>query len=353
MAGTLDLIDSHKLIYHPRRVADWLEGKEIFPLYIEVGLIARCNHRCIFCAFDYLEYKGPFLSTDVLKSTLTDAALHGVKSVLFAGEGEPLLHHDISELITFTKSSGLDIALSTNGVLFNSRLAWECLESLSWIRFSLDAGTRGTYAKVHRCPEKDFETVLENINNVVRLKRVHSYNCSIGVQALLLPENLEEMISLGIMLKDMGVDYFTVKPFSKHPSSICDINLDYTNLLPLEEELSELNNDNFKVIFRTHTIKKLKEERPYKQCLGLPFITVIDSHGDVYTCNTFLGNKDFCYGNIYQNSFSEIWEGERRKEVVKMVAEMGVEKCREVCRLDEINRYLWKLKNPPEHVNFI
>jgi len=353
MARNLDLIDSHKLIYHPRRVADWLEGKEIFPLYIEVGLIARCNQRCIFCAFDYLEYKGPVLDKKVILNFLSDAHLYGVKSIMFAGEGEPLLHHDISELIISTKSSGLDIALSTNGVLFNSRLAQECLESLAWIRFSLDAGTRGTYAKVHRCPEKDFETVLENINNAVRVKRTHSYNCSIGVQALLLPENLNEIVSLGIMLKDMGVDYFTVKPFSKHPLSICDINLDYINLLSLEEELRKLNSDNFKVIFRTHTIKKLKEERPYKQCLGLPFMTVIDAHGDVYTCNTFLSNKDFCYGNICQNSFSEIWEGERRKEVVKMIAEVGVEKCREVCRLDEINRYLWKLKNPPEHVNFI
>lgn len=352
MAGDLR-IDSHKLIYHPRRVSQWLSGETIYPVCIEIGPIARCNHRCIYCAFDYLGYKGPLIDTNVLKRALADVAQHGVKSVVFAGEGEPLLHHEISELTIFAKSSGLDIALSTNGVLFNNGLARECLESLAWIRFSLDAGTRETYVRVHRCLEKDFETALENINNAVKVKRTHGYNCGIGVQALLLPENLEEMVSLGIMLKDIGVDYFTVKPFSKHPSSICDINFDYINSLPLGEELRRLNSDSFKVVFRAHTMEKLGEERPYKECLGLPFMTVIDSHGDVYTCNTFLGNKDFCYGNIYQNSFSEIWEGEQRKGVLKMVAEMGIEKCREVCRLDEMNRYLWELRNPPVQVNFI
>ena len=35
-------------------------------------------------------------------------------------------------------------------------------------------------------------------------------------------------------------------------------------------------------------------------------------------------------------------------------SKMDLEKnCRELCRLDEMNRYLSELKNPGEHVNFI
>jgi hypothetical protein len=32
---------------------------------------------------------------------------------------------------------------------------------------------------------------------------------------------------------------------------------------------------------------------------------------------------------------------------------LDVSRCRVNCRMDEINRYLWDLKSPPEHVNFI
>ena len=36
-----------------------------------------------------------------------------------------------------------------------------------------------------------------------------------------------------------------------------------------------------------------------------------------------------------------------------MMESFNINNCRKACRLDEINKYLWMLKNPPEHVNFI
>jgi hypothetical protein len=39
--------------------------------------------------------------------------------------------------------------------------------------------------------------------------------------------------------------------------------------------------------------------------------------------------------------------------VVERMHKDGTGSCRENCRLDSINRYLFSLKNPPEHVNFI
>ena len=45
-------VDSHKLIFHPERVADWVKGKTVYPINAEVGLAGACNHRCIFCAVD-------------------------------------------------------------------------------------------------------------------------------------------------------------------------------------------------------------------------------------------------------------------------------------------------------------
>ena len=47
-------IDSHKLIFHPRRVADWLGGSDITPIWAEYSLTNRCNCRCVFCYWPYL-----------------------------------------------------------------------------------------------------------------------------------------------------------------------------------------------------------------------------------------------------------------------------------------------------------
>jgi radical SAM protein with 4Fe4S-binding SPASM domain len=101
-------------------------------------------------------------------------------------------------------------------------------------------------------------------------------------------------------------------------------------------------------------MKLADEERGYDCCFGLPFWAYVSSDGGVWACSAFLGKEEFFYGNLYEETFSQIWEGQRRKSVLEMVdQDLDVSKCREVCRLDEINRYLWELRNPHPHVNFI
>ena len=48
-------IDSHKLIYHVDRVHAWQQGENVYPIYMEISPAGTCNHRCTFCALDYME----------------------------------------------------------------------------------------------------------------------------------------------------------------------------------------------------------------------------------------------------------------------------------------------------------
>jgi radical SAM protein with 4Fe4S-binding SPASM domain len=99
---------------------------------------------------------------------------------------------------------------------------------------------------------------------------------------------------------------------------------------------------------------KIQENKPYGCCLGLSFASLITASGDMYPCSIFFGKEDFVFGNIYKKSFKDIWEGKRRSRIMnKIYKKWDIRNCRKVCRLDEINRYLWELKNPPYHVNFI
>lgn len=350
------VIDSHKLMYHADRLCLWGAGKDIYPIYVEIAPCGVCNHRCIFCALDYLGYKPAFLEKNTLKRFLKDISGAGVKSIMFAGEGEPLLHKDISELVAYAKSQGLDVAITTNGVLLSKKLSSEILDSLSWLRISLNAGTPKAYSSIHRTSPEDFNKVIANIKDAVMIKKKKGYRCTIGVQMLLLNENYKEAPRLAQSLRKIGVDYLIIKPYSQHPLSKNRLKggLDYKHFLFLEEKLKEYEKDGFKIIFRKNTMLKIAEKKPYEKCLGLPFWAYLSSKGDLYACSAFLGDERFCYGNIYKDHFGKIWKSDKRKKIMKMMSgSWDIKDCREVCRLDQINRYLWDLKNPPRHVNFI
>lgn len=125
-------------------------------------------------------------------------------------------------------------------------------------------------------------------------------------------------------------------------------------MLELEQEVKELESPKFKVYFRAHSMKKLVCQRTYNHCWALPFMVYIDAKGNLWPCIVFMGKEELKYGNLKEKNFVEIWEGEHRKKIAAHFMGMDLEKnCRELCRLDEMNRYLDSLKHPGGHVNFI
>ncbi len=348
------LADSHKLIFHPGRVADWLHEKPIAPIYLEVAPSGGCNHRCIFCAFDYLSYHPVFLHTGHFDRFIREAAKKGLRSIMFGGEGEPLLHPHFSKLVRSASIAGLDIGVTTNGVLIPERIGGPVLPKLKFLRISLDAATPGTYATIHR--SDDFQRVLTGLEAIVAERNQTKSPCTIGIQFLLLDQNCRELIRAAKLARDLGADYFMVKPYSQHPNSThCLLTkIPKTPLSKLERDVEALETEKFRVYFREKAVRKASEGKPYKHCLGLPFAAYLSATGDLYACNTFLGDHRFLYGNIGRQGFSEIWFGENRKRILdRMENRWNLAHCRLNCRLDEINRYLDRLKNPPEHVNFI
>lgn len=349
-------IDSHKLNFHLDRLYQWQQGRDIYPIYIEVSLSGSCNNRCIFCAFDYLNYQPRFLDTGVIKKFISEASLQGVRSILYSGEGEPLLHKDAAEIVEFTKKKGIDPALTTNGALLKPEISRRVVKVLSWLRISLNAATPVTYSLVHGAPKENLNIIFNNLKEAVRIKRVNKYPCIIGAQFLLLKENYKEAPALAGIVKSIGLDYVIIKPYSQHPLSVNRLKktLDYKAFLKLADKLERISSSRFKVIFRKHTMSKILEKKPYAKCLGMPFWAHLTTDGDLYGCAAFIGDKRFCYGNIYKAGFRKIWEGSKRKQIMRMIThQWNIKNCREVCRLDEINRYLWELKHPPLHVNFI
>lgn len=358
-------IDSHKLIYHPERVVEWIEGyeswdnaKSVYPIYVEVSPIGICNHRCIFCAVDYMGYENKRLNKDIFCKRLTEMAALGVKSIMFAGEGEPTLWKPLPEILDHCTEAGVDTALTTNMVPFTDKNADAFLRNCSWIKTSVNAGTAETYSAVHQTRAEDFDRVMDNFKMCVEIRKEKGYRCTIGAQMILLPENAPESVILAEKLKAIGIDYLVIKPYSQHLLSITRRyeTINYRSYLELEKQLEAFNGDGFNLIFRIRTMSKLFESgRSYKCCYATPFFwAYIMSDGCVYGCSAFLGDERFNYGNIHEACFREIWEGGKRRANFKYIRnELSIGECRKNCRMDEVNRYLWRLKHPDQHTNFI
>ncbi len=326
-------LDTHKLMFHPERVGTWLKGEPIAPLLVEICPIGRCNHRCIFCAYNYTDYKGEALEYNQMIKTLTELGEMGVKAIDWDTEGEPLLHPKLPDFINYAKQCGIESAVETNGVFLTEKFMKECGRHITYIKVSVDAACNETHYKLHRGGVKDWEKIIENVKRAVALKT----GCVIGIQAVLLKENENEIGDLAKIAEAIGVDWFVVKPFSAHP-------FQDSSLVRMGDVNKILDIPN--VIVRKETFGRLFKERDYPACYGINFISNIDCYGNVTICNTLTRKDEYILGNIYKESFRDIWE--RRPRV------FAVEGCkREVCRMDKQNLYLWQLKNPPPHINFI
>ncbi len=361
-------IDSHKLIYHPQRVAqfldagdDWARAKSVYPLYVELSPVGACNHRCTFCAVDYIGYKPTRLALEVVERSLAEMGRQGVKSVMFAGEGEPMLHKDIHRMVVAAAQAGIDTSMTTNASVLSEAFVEQALPHMSWIKASVNAGTAETYAKIHQTKAADFDKVIANLKRLVDARRAHGYACVLGAQILLLPENAHEIEGLARLCRDeISLDYLVVKPYSQHSYSLTTQYQDvaYQQYQALGARLRELNTTNFSLVFRDNTMKKhdAGDASRYQRCNATPFFwAYVMATGAVYGCSAYLLDPRFEYGNLNDQSFTDIWEGERRRETLRYVRnELNIHQCRVNCRMDEVNRYLDRLiRQDVPHINFI
>lgn len=353
-----DRVTSHKLIFHPDRVGRWLSTGDDFPVNAEVAISGACNHRCVFCCVDYTKYKPVFLKRDLLESRLKEMHGNGLKSVLLAGNGEPLIHIEAGDIINDIKRAGLDVALSTNGVLFTRDKAEKCMESLSWIRFSVSAGTEETYQGIHRGKKGDLQRVFDNIEDAARLKRQKNLRTTLNVQIVMTPENMGEVVMLAKKVKSLGADRFIAKtigwiPHMENKMGCVNLKELYSNQDEISAELETLSDENFESVYRTDRLEHKSKVRGYSECFGATFHVAIDSNGDVVPCCNFLGIHEMSYGNINRQSFDEIWHGAQRKRILDRLSGTGLAMCPLDCKLAHVNDYLKSVKYPGEHVNFI
>lgn len=355
------LMDGHKLYWHLGRVNDWLSGKRIAPIHIDVGLSKGCNIRCQYC-FGVLQgnfYKKTsevFFPRDPLLRYMRDAGKVGVRSMALVGEGEPLLNPYVYEAVIEGSKAGVDMAIGTNGILFDTgKSGQEALEHLRWIRFNISAASEGAYKRIHA--SKDFSIAIEKIKFCVDQKKKRNLKLTIGLQMVLTPSNVGEVLPLAKLGKELGVDYLVVKQCSDTVESKLGIFDKLNEYESFSDRLKEAELESVKgynVIIKWKKVTN-KGARSYEQCLGVPFLLYSSGDGKLYPCGAFFyeHEEEYRMGDLVKQSFLEIFESKRYWDIVEKVKKIDVKKCYSNCRTHCINEFLWSLKHPPEHVNFV
>jgi len=356
------IMDGHKLYWHSDRVNDWLHGRRIVPIHIDVGLSKGCNIKCQYCfgavqGNFYKKGSEVFFPRDPLLRYVKEAGELGVRSMAFVGEAEPLLNPHVYEAIIKGKKAGVDIALGTNGILLDvGKSGEEALEHLSWIRFNISAASEEAYRKVHA--SKEFSTAIEKIKFCVDKKKRKKLQVTIGLQMVLTPSNIGEVVPLSKLGKELGVDYLVIKQCADTVTNdlgVFDRLKEYDSFLEILKEAEKMSSKGYNVIVKWGKITN-KGKRNYDQCLGVPFLLYSSGDGKLYPCGVFFDFKeeDYRMGDLVKQSFKEILESDRYWEVVEKVKQIDVHKeCYANCRTHSINEFLWQLRHPPEHVNFV
>jgi len=349
-------LGGNKLIYHLDRLQDWHSGKDIYPLYLEIGPARTCNQRCIHCYIDHLGFEGVMLEEEIFLKLIDDIGKIGVKGIQFAGCGEPLMNQSLPKAIEMAYERKISVALTTNGILYKKNLIEKTLGAITWVRYSILGGSPETYSLLHRVNMKQFNILLKNISDAVEIRRMHKYKATVGIAMFLFRENACEIVEFAKRMKDIGVDYLVVKCPGYDPRNEYKpergLESIYINEL---KEIENLSDGGFKAHVRLDQFKGESKRPELPQgCLSLDFMGAVDSDGKVYSCNGHWRDDRYCYGDLHKSSFIEIWNSERKKKIVeRLKQEVDYKDCYCICRNYSANKFLWDLTHPPQHVNLI
>jgi len=145
-----------------RMDVDFTDPYPPFPREVFFDLNNTCNSRCFFCSNSKIS-KPAYLNKALGFKLLRDFFECGTREVAFSATGEPFLRKDLAEFVHEAKSIGYEyVFLNTNGILATPDRAQPVLEAgLDSIKFSVNAGMRQSYKKVHGVD--CFDRVIKNI----------------------------------------------------------------------------------------------------------------------------------------------------------------------------------------------
>lgn len=299
--------------------ASKLSGKishQGMPVSISIEPTTSCNLRCPECPSGLRSFTRP---TGMMKKELFESVINqlapSLSYLIFYFQGEPYLHPHLLEMIRSAAEKKIYTATSTNAHYLDDEAAKETVASgLDRLIISLDGTTQETYQS-YRIGGK-LSKVIEGTKNILRWKKeLKSKTPHVIFQFLVVRHNEHQIEEVEKLAKELGVDEVKLKT-----AQIYDFE-GGSDLIPINEKYSRYKRN----LHGQYSIKNgLLDE-----CWKMWHSCVVTWDGKVVPC-CFDKDAHFVLGDLNENSFREIWEGEKYHQFRKSLftSRSEIEMCR-------------------------
>jgi len=188
------------------------------PLMGGLVVLNRCNSRCPMC--DIPMRPEQVLTTAQMKALIDQFMELGTSGLGFTG-GEPLLRHDIFELIQYARGYGIPVTLNTNGILLDPGNV-ECLLEAepTNVNISLDGAFAQTHDRLRGGPF--FEKTIDAISRLSSAASRRNSKTVVTVVTVISEENVGELQETARLVKTLGAHRWGVMPLhNTHHGTEC------------------------------------------------------------------------------------------------------------------------------------
>lgn len=299
------------------------------PLFGGVIVTYRCNERCPMCELPRKANVKQEMSTDEFLDIMDQFAKIRVSGVSFTG-GEPLLRHDIFDLIRRLKFHHIPVSMSTNGLLLEKKeIAKELLTSgIDSFAMSVDGATPEEH-DFSRGKTGAFEKTMIGLENALQLREKLGLkeNVFITIATVINNRNYRHFEQLIALAQKLGVDNVSLNPvhnISKESLKEQDdlFFKEYTEEIEeLVYVLGELKKK-YRIIDSSNAYIRLLpsffQHRPLPIRCYAPYMALyIDCYKDIFPCAGAFYESSPMF-NLGKRTLEEIWtspdyERERQK----------------------------------------
>jgi radical SAM protein with 4Fe4S-binding SPASM domain len=278
---------------------------DYFPYSIDLEPTTRCNLKCSMCQVSSWGRECDDLSFDRFKYIVEN--IPTLVKIKLQGMGEPFLNKDFFKMVRYARRKGIEIHTSTNGTLMRGDVIDEIISSnLASLQVSLD----GLNDEIRKGAHK--QEIAGNIERLVAKRGTRRFPI-ISVWSVAMRKNIKELSGIIELSNKLRVDYVTLQYYLSYwgkaewqkalsAEQIDGRDKSVLNILDESRLLAKRLNVKFYIYYGN----RFARDNP---CIWPWQSFYITADGFVMPCCILTDPRSFNFGNIFEKSLGQIWNG--------------------------------------------